>query len=281
MNLLRQQMLEDMTVRGLSVATRQTYVHAVAELAKFHDRRPDNLTAREVQQFLVHLVEHRGLAWGTCNCYVHGLRFFYRVTLGRKDTDFCIPRAKEPARLPVILSPGEVRRILDAAANRRDRALLMTTYSAGLRASEVVHLKISDIDRQRMCLRVEQGKRKKDRYTLLSPKLLPVLEDYWRRYRPQDWLFPSPKKGRPLSRVSAYLIFQAAKAEAGFEKTGGIHSLRHAFATHMLEAGIDLHTIQRLLGHGSIRTTLRYFHLTERRLMTTKSPLDLMDDLDD
>lgn len=281
MNLLRQQMLEDMTVRGLSVATRQTYVHAVAELAKFHDRRPDNLTTREVQQFLIHLIEGRGLTWGTCNCYVHGLRFFYRVTLGRKDTDFCIPRAKEPARLPVILSPGEVRRILDAAANRRDRALLMTTYSAGLRASEVVHLKISDIDRQRMCLRVEQGKRKKDRYTLLSPKLLPVLEDYWRRYRPQDWLFPSPRKGRPLSRVSAYLIFQAAKAEAGIEKVGGIHSLRHAFATHMLEAGIDLHTIQRLLGHGSIRTTLRYFHLTERRLMTTKSPLELMDDLDD
>jgi site-specific recombinase XerD len=281
MNLLRQQMLEDMTVRGLSVATRQTYVHAVAELAKFHDRRPDNLTTREVQQFLVHLVEGRGLTWGTCNCYVHGLRFFYRVTLGRNDTDFCIPRAKEPVRLPVILSPGEVRRILDAAANRRDRTLLMTTYSAGLRASEVVHLKISDIDRQRMCLRVEQGKRKKDRYTLLSPKLLPVLEDYWRRYRPQDWLFPSPREGRPLSRVSAYLIFQAAKAKAGIDKTGGIHSLRHAFATHMLEAGIDLHTIQRLLGHGSIRTTLRYFHLTERRLMTTKSPLDLMDDLED
>ncbi len=280
MNLLRQQMLQDMTVRGLSVGTRQTYVHAVAELAKFHDRRPDNLTTREVQQFLIHLVEGRGLTWGTCNCYVHGLRFFYRVTLGRNDTDFCIPRAKEPARLPMILSPGEVHRILDAAANRRDRTLLMTTYSAGLRASEVVHLKISDIDRQRMCLRVEQGKRGKDRYTLLSPKLLPVLEDYWRRYHPKDWLFPSPRRGRPLSRVSAYLIFQTAKTKAGIDKTGGIHSLRHAFATHMLEAGTDLHTIQRLLGHGSIRTTLRYFHLTERRLMTTRSPLDLMDDLD-
>lgn len=281
MNLLRQQMLEDMTARGLSVATRQTYVYAVAALAKFHDRRPDNLTTREVQQFLVHLVEDRGLAWGTCNCYVHGLRFFYRVTLGHKDTDFFIPRAKEGARLPTILSPGEVKRILDASANRRDRTLLMTTYSAGLRVSEVIHLKISDIDRQRMCLRIEQSKRKKDRYALLSPKLLPVLEDYWRRYRPETWLFPSPRQGRHLCRTSAHMIFHTAKAEAGIDKAGGIHSLRHAFATHMLEAGTDLHTIQRLLGHGCIRTTLRYLHLSERRLMTTKSPLDMMDDLND
>jgi len=133
-------------------------------LAKFHDRRPDDLTDREVQQFLVHLVEDQGLSWGTCNGYVHDLRFFYRVTLGRSDADFSIPRAKEPARLPIILSLGEVKRLLDAAANRRDQTLLMTTYSAGLRVSEVLKLKIGDIDRDRMCLRIEQGKRKKDRY---------------------------------------------------------------------------------------------------------------------
>ena len=157
----------------------------------------------------------------------------------------------------------------------------MTVYGAGLRAGEVVRLKISDIDRQRMCLRIEQGKRRKDRYALLPPKLLPVLEDYWRHRRPKLWLFPSPVEGRPITRQTAHRIFHAAKAEAGIDKAGGIHSLRHAFATHMLEAGTDLHVIQRLLGHGSIRTTLRYFHLSERRLMTTTSPLDTIAELDD
>jgi len=281
MNPLRQHMIEDMTARGLAPSTRQTYLHAVSELAKFHHRRPDQLSPREVQRFLVHLIEDRGVTWGTCNGYVHALRFFYRITLGRDDTDFCIPCAKEGSRLPEILSRDEVQRLLKASTDRRDRALLMTVYGAGLRAGEAVRLKISDIDRQRLCLRIEQGKHKKDRYALLPPKLLPVLEDYWRHRRPKLWLFPSPTEGRPITRQTAHRIFHAAKAEAGIDKAGGIHSLRHAFATHMLEAGTNLHIIQRLLGHSSIRTTLRYFHLSERRLMTTTSPLDAIADLGD
>ncbi|MGI9490644.1 MAG: tyrosine-type recombinase/integrase [Geminicoccaceae bacterium] len=277
MSLLRQQMLEDMIARGFSIGTRQAYVHAVSALAQFHDRQPDKLSSREVQQFLVHLVEDRDLAWGTCNSYVHGLRFFYQTTLGRNEADFCIPRAKEGVRLPTILSRDEVHRIRDAAANRRDRTLLMTVYGAGLRATEVVRLRISDIDRQRMCLRIEESKRRKDRYALLPSTLLPMLESYWRHYRPRTWLFPSRKDEEPLTRQSAHRIFHLAKDKAGIDKAGGIHSLRHAFATHMLEAGTDLHTIQRLLGHSCIRSTLRYLHLTERRLMNTRSPLDNLD----
>lgn len=279
MTPLRRRMIEDMTARGFAAATHAGYLHAVAELARFHRTSPDRLTPREVQRFLVHLIEDRDLAWSTCNGYVHALRFFYRVTLERADADFHIPRAREAARLPEILSREEVRVLLEAAANRRDRALLATAYGAGLRASEVIRLRVADIDGRRMCLRIEQGKRKRDRYGLLSPRLLEELRGYWRAAepRPEDWLFPGGTAGRPITRITAHRAFHTAKAAAGIGKGGGLHSLRHAFATHLLEAGTDLHTIQRLLGHGSIRTTLRYFHLSERRLMTTLSPLDLLD----
>jgi integrase/recombinase XerD len=278
MTPLRRPMIEDMIARGFSQATHASYLHAVTELARFHRTSPDELTPREVQRFLVYLAEERGLAWATCNVYVHALRFFYRVTLERDDTSFHIPRGKEALRLPEILGRQEVRALLQAAENRRDRALLATTYGAGLRASEVIRLRLADIDSERMCLRIEQGKRKKDRLALLSARLLEELRDYWRACRPAGWLFPGGRAERHITRTTAHRGFHAAKAKAGITKAGGLPSLRHAFATHMLEAGTDLHTIQRLLGHGSIKTTLRYFHLSERRLMTTISPLDQLDD---
>ncbi len=274
MTLLRQQMIEDMSVRGLAEATRKSYLHAVSQLALFHNRRPDKLGKREVQAFLVHLVEDRKLSYGTCNGYVYGLRFFYCTTLGRDDLRFQIPTSREPSRLPSILSRAEVRALLEAAMNIRDRALLTTTYGAGLRVSEVIKLKISDIDATRMCIRIEQGKRRKDRYGLLSKGMCQELRNYWRICKPETWLFAGVNSGQPVSRTTAHHIFHAAKAKAGIKKEGGIHLLRHAFATHLLESGCDLHTIQRLLGHSSIRSTLRYFHLTERRLMSTSSPLD-------
>ena len=274
MTPLRQQMIEDMSARGLARGTRESYLHAVAELARFHRQSPDALSPREVQRFLVHLVEDRGFAHGTCNSYVHGLRFFYRVTLGRHDTGFQFPRSRKEQRLPEVLSRAEVRTLIEAAGSLRDRALLTTTYGAGLRASEVIRLKVSDIDSKRMCLRIEQGKRRKDRYGLLSECMQGELRAYWRAYRPETWLFPGAKPERPITRITAHRAFHAAKAKAGIRKGGGLHSLRHAFATHLLEAGADLHTIQRLLGHASIRATLRYFHLSERRLMETTSPLD-------
>ena len=170
MTPLRRQMIQDMTVRGFSRATHDSYLHAVTELARFHHASPDRLTPREVQRFLVHLVEDRGLAWATCNVYVHALRFFYRVTLGRDAATFRIPRGKEARRLPEILSRREVSALIRAAASRRDRALLVTTYGAGLRASEVVHLTLGDVDSGRMCLRIEQGKRRKDRLGHSIPK---------------------------------------------------------------------------------------------------------------
>ncbi len=278
MTSLRQQMIDDMTARGFAKATHDGYLHAVSALARFHGKSPDQLTPREVQRFLIHLVKERGLTWATCNSYVHALRFFYRITLERDDTSFHIPRGKDALRLPEILSRQEVRALLQAAANQRDRALLATTYGAGLRASEVIGLRLGDIDSARMCLRIEQGKRKKDRLALLSPRLLEELRAYWRACRPLGWLFPGSRAEHHIARLTAHRSFHLAKAKAGITKAGGLHSLRHAFATHMLEAGTDLHTIQRLLGHGSIKTTLRYCHLSERRLMTTTSPLDQLDD---
>ena len=275
MTPLRKQMHDDMLVRGLADSTKAIYLHAVSALSAFHKRSPDKLGSAEVQQFMVHLVEDRQLSWGTCNGYVHGLRFFFRVTLGRADLAFEIPRAKEAKRLPQILSNKEVAAIINAAVKKRDRALLATTYGAGLRASEVVRLRVGDIDSARMSLRIEQGKRKKDRYGLLSQRMLEELRDYWRVARPERWLFPNGS-GEPITRQTAHHVFHDAKDKTTITKAGGIHSLRHAFATHLLEAGTDLHTIQRLMGHGSIKTTLRYFHLSERRLMATLSPLDML-----
>src|SRR3954470_588296 len=199
MTPLRRQMIQDMTVRGFSRATHDSYLHAVTELARFHHASPDRLTPREVQRFLVHLVEDRGLAWATCNVYVHALRFFYRVTLGRDAATFRIPRGREARRLPEILSRREVSALIRAAASRRDRALLVTTYGAGLRASEVIHLRLGDVDSGRMCLRIEQGKRRKDRLALLSARLLGELRDYWRACRPEGWLFPGERAERPIS----------------------------------------------------------------------------------
>lgn len=281
MTTLRRQMIEDMTARGLSEKTQSGYLRAVTGLARFHGKSPDELSAREVQRFLVHLLEDRGLSWGSCNVYVHGLRFFFCNTLGRDGRRFHVPRAREPQRLPEILSRDEVRALILSAASLRDRALLSTTYGAGLRVSEVTQLRIGDIDSARMCLRIEQGKRRKDRLGLLSERMLAELRAYWRVDHPgrkrEDWLFPGRAPGRPISAKTASRIFHAAKAKAGIAKRGGFHSLRHAFATHLLEDGTDLHSIQRLLGHSSIRTTLRYFHLCERRLLVSSSPLDALE----
>jgi integrase/recombinase XerD len=277
MTTLRQQMENDMVLRGMAVRTRQSYVEAVKGLAKFYRRSPDQLSVPEVQGYLLHLLQERGLSASTCNLVTNGLRFFYRITLGQKDTEFDIPRPKQPQRLPEILSREQIQRLFEVTTNLKHRALLMATYSAGLRVSEVVHLKVSDIDSQRMTIRVEQGKGAKDRYTLLSKRLLTELRRYWIAYRPKVWLFPLRDGEHPIDPGSAQKIYYHAKAKAGITKQCGIHGLRHAFATHLLEAGVDVHTIQRLLGHGHLSTTMRYFHLAQRYLAQTPSPLDLLE----
>lgn len=278
MSTLRTHMTQDMIVRCLAPTTQTSYLRAVRDLAQFYRRRPDRLSDREVQRYLVHVIEDRHLTWGPCNTIVHGLRFFYHVTLRRPTTTFPIPCAKQPSKLPVILSLAEVAQLFAAAPTLRHRPLLQTTYSAGLRVSEGLHLKLTDLDSQRMCLRIEQGKRRKDRDVPLSARLLPDLRASWRISRPVTWLCPNHTGTQPVSPVTAHRIFHATKARAGLAKPGGIHSLRHAFAPHLLEAGTDLQTIQRLLGHTSIRTTLRSFHGAQQPLLATTSPLDLLEE---
>lgn len=277
MSELRRRMDDDMVLRGMAERTRESYLGAVARMARFYRRSPDQLTEGEVQAYLLHMIREKKLSWSTCNIAVSGLRFLYHVTLKRDRTQFSIPLPQQPSQLPEILSREEVLRLIHAAPFRKHRTLLATTYAAGLRVSEVVRLKITDIDSDRMTLRVEQGKGAKDRYTLLSPRLLEEMREYWRECRPVRWLFPALRSPHPLHISTAQKIYTAAKLRAGITKRGGIHALRHAFATHLLEAGTDLHTIQRLLGHGHITSTQRYFHLAHPTLMATPSPLDLLD----
>ena len=277
MSPLRKQMESDMAVRGLAYRTRETYAQSVAKLAKYYSRRPDQISEIEVQRYLLHLLQERKLAHSSCNVMVSALEFFYRVTLKRPGIEFCLPRPKVPTRLPQILAREEVAALIEKTTNLKHRALLMATYGGGLRLHEVCHLKLGDIDSKRMMLRVEQGKGAKDRYTLLSPRLLEELRRYWQLHRPKQWLFPSPRVPEsPLSKHTAHRIYHAAKDRAGISKAGGIHALRHAFATHLLEAGVDIHTIQRLMGHDSLSTTERYFHLAQKHLSGIASPLDLL-----
>ena len=277
MGALRKQMDGDLVVRGMAVRTREAYLGAVAGLAKYYGRRPDRIGEAEVQNYLLHLIEERKLAWSSCNVVAQGLKFFYRVTLKRSEAQFVIPRARQPQKLPQILAREEVAALLEKTANLKHRAVLMTAYGAGLRLNEICHLKVADIDSKRMTIRVEQGKGAKDRYTLLSPRLLAELRRYWVAHRPKEWLFTARDGERPIYDQTVQRIFYSAKDRAGIAKACGIHGLRHAFATHLLEAGVDIHTIQRLMGHGHISSTLRYFHLARRHLAGTPSPLELLD----
>ncbi len=277
MTTLRMRMDNDLLVRGMAERTREAYLAAVTRLARHYHCSPDRLSPQEVQAYLVHMLRGEHLAWSTCSIAVHAFRFLYHTTLGRPASTFTIPGPKQPQRLPVILSPAEVHRLLESTATRKQRAVLATTYGAGLRVSEVVRLQLHHLDAERMTLRVEQGKGAKDRDTLLSPRLLAELRAYWRQYRPAEWLFPARDGKRPMDTSTAQKFYYAAKLKAGITKRGGIHALRHAFATHLLEAGTDLHTIQRLLGHGDIRTTMRYLHLARRTVLATTSPLEWLD----
>lgn len=276
MSELRTRMTNDMALRGMSPRTQASYLRTVAGLAAYYHRSPDQITDREVQDYLIHLLCEKKLSWSSCNVAVYGLRFFFHQTLGREKATFRVPGPRKPSRLPEILSREEIARLLASTPTPRHRALLMTAYSAGLRVSEVTHLRPRDIDSDRMTIRVEQGKGAKDRYTLLSPRLLAELRHYWKLERPDPWLFPMRREARPMNYRTAQRIYTAAKERAGIRKAGNIHALRHAFATHLLEAGTDLHSIQRLLGHRHLSTTMRYFHLAQKSVTDRSSPLDLL-----
>ena len=275
MSELRARMIRDMTVRGFARRTHTAYIAAVVRLAKHYRRAPDQLTNDEVQAYLAHLILERKLSWSTCSQAANAFRFLYHVTLGHPRTDFHVPLPKQPQKLPEILSREEVWRLLAASPHPRHRLVLTTIYAAGLRVSEAIALRVSDIDTDRMTIRIEQGKGGKDRYVPLAARLLHDLRAYWKSAPPGRWLFANRQGTRPIDITVAQKIYTMAKLRAGIQKQGGIHTLRHAFATHLLEAGVDLHTVQRLLGHRQISTTMRYFHLSQGRLVGTRSPLDL------
>jgi len=279
MTELRRRMDDAMIVRGFAVRTRETYLDVVRGLAK-HDRRsPDLITDEEIPAYLLYLIRDRQRSWSTGNIVVHGLRFLYHETLHRDRTTFSIPSPRQPGKLPALLSREEVQRLIGQASHQTHRTMLLTTYAGGLRLNEVIHLRVHDIDSARMTIRVEQGKGGQDRYTVLSARLLDALRAYWRVARPTTWLFPSKDGTRPLDPSGLQRAYTLAKRRAGITKPGGIHALRHAFVTHLLEAGVDRHTLQRLLGHKSITTTTRYWHLTHAALTTQADRLELLAEL--
>jgi len=279
MTPLRRRMIDAMLLRGFAPRTQEAYCAAVVALAKHFRRSPDTLSAEQLQSYLLHLITKKKLAYASVNQAACAFRFMFGTVLRWPEVRFDIPMAKVPKRLPQILSREEVTRLIHSGATLRGRTLLTTTYAAGLRVSEVCALQLADIESapDRMCLKVRQGKGGQDRYTLLSPRLLDTLRRYWCDRRPRQWLFPNPSGSAPIDQSTAQRIYCAARDAAGIPREGGIHTLRHAFATHLLEAGVDLPTIQRLLGHGHIGTTMRYLHLARSRLTGTTSPLELLD----
>ena len=273
---LRTRMLNQMTLRHLAEKTKIAYLSAVTDLAKFYMQSPDRLTEAQVQHYLLYLIEERKLAWSTCNIAFAAFRFLYINVLKRPESGFSIPPRRKQKKLPYPLTVEEALHVITAPRNPKHRALLMTVYGAGLRVSEAVRLKPWHIESSRMLIRIEQGKGNKDRYTLLSPRLLRELRSYWNLFHPRIWLFPGRDPNRPLPVGTAQKIYYRAKELAGITKPGGIHTLRHCFATHYLEAGGDIFLIKKMLGHTAIASTTRYLHLSPDRLRAVVSPLDTL-----
>lgn len=274
MGLYRDRMEQDLRLRRYAASTIVTYLHRVKQFISFFMRPPTELTVEHVREYQLYLVEKLGASWQVFNQTVCALRFFYAVTL-RVDWDIRrIPYQKKSKLMPVVLSQQEVARVLAGTDNLKHRTILATSYGCGLRVSETVHLRVADIDSQRMILRIDQGKGRKDRDVTLSPRLLVQLREYWSQYRPEHWLFPGQRPGRPLTRETAAKVFRAAAEKAHLKKPATFHSLRHSYATHLLENGTDIRRVQVLLGHSSIMSTQLYTHVAENFLRTTKSPFD-------
>jgi site-specific recombinase XerD len=276
MTPLRQRFLEDLRLRNYSPRTLECYVAAVAHFARHCGRSPELLGAEDIRHYQLHLLQEKHASWSRFNQTVCALRFLYRVTLGRPDVVTMIPFGKRPKTLPAVLSRAEVLRLFAALPENRYRTLVRTAYACGLRIGEVVRLRVADIDSGRGVLVIRQGKGQKDRLVPLSPALLAELRAYWRRYRPVDWLFPGQQRGRHLHRGALQRTFARLVRPLGFAKKVSMHTLRHSYATHLLEAGVDIITLQHLLGHRDLSTTARYLHVSTRHLQHTPSPLDAL-----
>src|SRR5918994_1923303 len=277
MTPLRRRMLDDMKLRNMAASTRKVHVAAVAGFSAYHGRSPDRLTLEDVRDYQLHLVA-RGLKASSICPIMSALRFFYGTTLGNREAAAEIPLPRKADPLPAILSQDEVKRLLTAVPDPKMRTLLTTVYAAGLRVSEVVGLRVTDIDSARMVIHVREGKGQRDRHVvMLSPQLLAILRGYWRRTRPPSWLFPGPDPSRPITARSVQRACSAAVAAAGLDKSVTVHTLRHSFATHLLEQGVDIRVIQHLLGHRQIASTTRYARVALHTIRQGKSPLGLLD----
>jgi integrase/recombinase XerD len=275
MSPLRRRLIEDMQIRNLTPNTQRVYVAQVLQLARHFRKSPDLLGPAEIRTYLIHLIQQRRLAASSVIVTVSALRFFYTVTLKRSwviADD--IPAGGQAKKLPVVLSQDEVARFLAAVANLKHRMVLTVCYATGLRISEAVRLTPASIDSKRMVIRVEQGKGRKDRYVMLSPKLLGMLRTYWDKTRPGEWLFPGRWPGEPISPLSIDRTCREVRQQCGIGKPVTPHSLRHAFAVHLLEAGTNLRTIQLLLGHRNLSTTARYLMIATDKVCATASPLE-------
>ncbi len=277
MTPLRQRMIEDLKLRNYAPRTIEVYVERVASFAKYYGKSPERLGPDDIRAYLLFLIEEQRLSWSYYGQVICALRFLYRVTLAKGWVIEGVVSPKRETKLPVVLSTGEVTQFLQAITSLKHRAILMTAYAAGLRVSEVVGLRVGDIDSKRMVIHVRQGKGKKDRDVMLSPRLLEILRTYWKAARPDNWLFPGQIPGQALTAMTVYRACVQAARDAGLSKHVTVHTLRHSFATHLLESGTSLRTIQVLLGHRSLRTTAIYTHVSVAALEATQSPLDRLE----
>lgn len=280
MTPLRKRMLEDLQIRNYAPTTVAAYIRSVAEFAKHFDKSPDLLGSEQIREYQLYLIKEKGVSLSSYIQAVCGLRFLYSNTLHLSVSVDRIPLPRYEKKLPVIMSPAEVKLLLETPKNLAHRAILTTMYAAGPRISEVAKLKVADIDSSRNVIWIRGGKGRKDRQSLLSPRLLELLRAYFRWKQPTEWLFPGQKPGQPISCGSIFGACQGAARKAGIAKAVHPHSLRHAFATHLLDAGVNLRTIQILLGHANLETTARYLHVSDTAVRSTTSPLELLDPLD-
>jgi site-specific recombinase XerD len=280
MTVLKQRMLDDLHIRNYSPSTVECYIRSVTEFAKHFNTPPDQLGPEEIRAWQLHLLKEKKVKLSTYIQAVCGLRFFYRNTLHQKIEFDRIPLPRYEQKLPVILSKDEVKALLEAPKNLGHRAILATLYGAGLRVSEATNLKVADLDRERKVIRVRGGKGRKDRQVMLADALREVLVAYWRWKRPAGWLFPGKQRDRPLSRETVFETCRKAARRAGIAKPVSPHSLRHAFATHLLDDGVSLPVIQALLGHANLKTTARYLHVSDTAVRSTRSPLEMLGSLD-
>ncbi|MGV1849204.1 MULTISPECIES: tyrosine-type recombinase/integrase [Rhizobium] len=270
---LRRRMIEDMTIRNLSPATQRSYISAVRKFSRYFSRSPDRLNLDDIRTFQVHLVS-TGISWASLNQIVCALRFFYGITLAQDDVPERIPYARKPRKIPVVLSADEVAQFLEAVSSLKARVALTTAYAAGLRVGEVCGLKIEDIDSSRMVIHVRHGKGAKARYVMLSNELLGILRSYWRLSRPTGFLFPGRDADRPIEPTVLNAACRSAVAATGLSKRVTVHTLRHSFATHLLENGTDIRIIQVLLGHAYLSSTAHYAQVSTDTIRSTASPLD-------